>query len=86
MDTVFPMLYVASYNELKQLHVKVLLNCHLATFCNCMVYSDSKKWPNDNLMCNNYFSSSLQLATYNIGKTVSTWPQFDINSFSYQLF
>ena len=26
------MLYVASYNELEQLHMQVLLNCHLATF------------------------------------------------------
>ena len=26
------MLYVASYNELKQLHMQVLLNCHLAAF------------------------------------------------------
>ena len=26
------MLYVASYNELEQLHMQVLLNCHLAGF------------------------------------------------------
>ena len=26
------MLYVASYNELEQLHMQVLLNCHLAAF------------------------------------------------------
>ena len=26
------MLHVASYNELEQLHMQVLLNCHLATF------------------------------------------------------
>ena len=26
------MLFVASYNELEQLHMQVLLNCHLATF------------------------------------------------------
>ena len=34
VDTVFPMLYVASYNELKQLHIvkQVFLNYHLATF------------------------------------------------------
>ena len=28
------MLYVARYNELEQLHMKVLLNCHLAIFKN----------------------------------------------------
>ena len=33
MDIVFPMLYVASYNdELEQLHMQVLLHCHLAVF------------------------------------------------------
>ena len=47
-DRVFPMLYVASYNELEQLHMQVLLNCHLAAFCT--VYSNSKKQPNDNLI------------------------------------
>ena len=26
------MLYEASYNKLKQLHMQVLLNCHLAAF------------------------------------------------------
>ena len=26
------MLYVANYNELEQLHMQVLLNCHLAAF------------------------------------------------------
>ena len=26
------MLYVANYNELKQLHMQVLLNCHLDAF------------------------------------------------------
>ena len=26
------MLYVASYNELEQLYMQVLLNCHLAAF------------------------------------------------------
>ena len=35
------MLYVASYNKLKQLHMQVLLNCHLATV---------QKRPNDNLI------------------------------------
>ena len=32
VDRVFPMLYVAEYNELVQLHMQSLLNCHLATF------------------------------------------------------
>ena len=31
-DGVFPMLYVASYNELEQLHMQVLSNYHLAAF------------------------------------------------------
>ena len=34
------MLYVANYNELQQLCMQVLLNCH-------GLY---KKWPNDNLI------------------------------------
>ena len=38
--------YVASYNELEQIHMQVLLNCHLAAF----LYSILKKWPNDNLI------------------------------------
>ena len=25
-------MYVASYNEIEQLHMQALLNCHLATF------------------------------------------------------
>ena len=39
--------YVASYNELEQLHMLVLLNCHLTTF----LYSPFKfkKQPNDSL-------------------------------------
>ena len=42
------MLYVDSYNELEQLHMQVLLNCHLAAFrirIDC-----TKKQPNDNLI------------------------------------
>ena len=31
-----------TYDELEQLHMQVLWNCHLATFC--------KFWPNDNLI------------------------------------
>ena len=42
------MLYVASYNKLKQLHMQVLLNGHLVTFLKLnRLY---KKWPNDNLI------------------------------------
>ena len=47
MDTVFPMLF-ATYTELEQLHMQVLLNSHLAAFCT--VYSNSKKWLNDSLI------------------------------------
>ena len=39
------MLYVASHDKLEQLHMQVLLNCHFAAF-----YSNSKKWPNDNII------------------------------------
>ena len=44
------MLYVASYNELKQLHVQVLLNCHLAACLECEYIDCTKKRPNDNLI------------------------------------
>ena len=42
------MLYVASYNELEQLHMQVLLNCYLAIFVQSIQIL--KKWPNDNLI------------------------------------
>ena len=42
------MLYAASYNELEQLHMSVLLNCHLTTFVQAI--QNLKKWPNDNLI------------------------------------
>ena len=32
MDTVLPMLFVASYNKLEYLHMQMLLNCYLASF------------------------------------------------------
>ena len=58
MDTVSPC-YIYGYNELEQLHMQVLLNCHLATF----LYSPLKFWKvakqqlNNIFMCN--YSSSL---------------------------
>ena len=48
MHTVFLMLYVCSFNELEQLHMEVLLNCHLANFCT--IYLNYKKWANENLI------------------------------------
>ena len=32
VNRVFPMLYLARYNEPEQLHMQVLLNCHLVEF------------------------------------------------------
>ena len=37
--------YVASYNELDQIRMQVLLYCHLAAGIDCI-----KEWPNDNLI------------------------------------
>ena len=34
VDRVFSMPYIASYNELEQLHMQMLLNCYLAAFLN----------------------------------------------------
>ena len=48
VNAVFPMLYVASYNKLEQLHMQALLNSHFSHFC--IVSSNSKNQPNNNLI------------------------------------
>ena len=41
IPTCEPKQFQTRYSELEQLHMQVLFNCHLATFC--IVYSNSKK-------------------------------------------
>ena len=68
--------------------MQVLLNCLLANLNGLY-----KKQPNDNLITlacaialvySSYVAS--YIASYNMGKAVSTWPQLNINPCSYQLF
>ena len=51
------MLFVASYNELEQLHMQVLLNCHLATFLRLDKSGQMTIYVANTCMCN--CSSSL---------------------------
>ena len=76
-----------SYNELEQLHMQVLLNCHLAAFFVHSIQILIKR-PNDNLITLACVIALVHYSysTYSMGKSVSTLPQLDISSCSYQLF
>ena len=65
----------------------MLLNCHLAAFVQSIKIL--KMQPNNNLVtlaCVIALVYYTGLATYNIGKTLASWPQLDVSSSSYQLF
>ena len=75
MDTASP---YCMY-ELEQLHMQMLLNCHLTAFrIDCI-----KKQPNDNLIT---LVCVIALVYDTAWETVSSWPQFNVRSCSYQLF
>ena len=79
------LIYAVSYNELEQLHMQVLLNCHLAAFNLIILY---KKWPSDNfitlacVIAIVHYSQFIIVSYISIGKTELTWLQLD----NYQFF